>query len=140
MHPKAELKSFPAAPTASDWRSWLHEEWRQGDSANIGVIARHPLFFPYLKKHLTSSVVEDYFSHLITPGTKDAVTRYTLPGINGLNFVLQSSLGGGGVASLRSDPQVKRDFRGIEPRCDPTPLPPPQECFPEELRLFIRNH
>ncbi|XP_075941067.1 uncharacterized protein LOC142943437 [Anarhichas minor] len=79
----------------------------KGDSANIGVIARHPLFFPYLKKHLTSSVVEDYFSHIIEPGTDNAVTRYTLPGINGLNFVLQSSLGGGGVASLRSDPQGK---------------------------------
>ncbi|XP_040037370.2 uncharacterized protein LOC120822080 isoform X2 [Gasterosteus aculeatus] len=79
----------------------------KGDSANIGVIARHPLFFPYLKKHLTSSVVEDYFSHLIEPGTDNAVTRYTLPGIHGLNFVLQSSLGGGGVASLRSDPQGK---------------------------------
>lgn len=79
----------------------------KGDSANIGVIARHPLFFPYLKKHLTSSVVEEYFSHLIHPGVNNAVTRYTLPGINGLNFVLQSSLGGGGVASLRSDPQGK---------------------------------
>nr|XP_046236050.1 uncharacterized protein lratb.1 isoform X2 [Scatophagus argus] len=79
----------------------------KGDSANIGVISRHPLFFPYLKKHLTSSVVEDYFSHLLQPGVKDAVTRYTLPGIHGLNFVLQSSLGGGGVASLRSDPQGK---------------------------------
>ncbi|XP_014832290.1 PREDICTED: uncharacterized protein LOC106910219, partial [Poecilia mexicana] len=79
----------------------------KGDSANIGVIARHPLYFPYLKKHLTSSVVEDYFSHLIEPGVQNAVTRYTLPGIHGLNFVLTSSLGGGGVASLRSDPQGK---------------------------------
>ncbi|XP_029932800.1 uncharacterized protein LOC115377073 [Myripristis murdjan] len=79
----------------------------KGDSANIGVIARHPLFFPYLKKHLTSSVVEEYFSHLIQPGTQNSVTRYTLPGIHGLNFVLQNSLGGGGVASLRSDPQGK---------------------------------
>lgn len=79
----------------------------KGDSANIGVIARHPLFFPYLKKHLTSSVVEEYFSHLIQPGVNNAVTRYILPGIHGLNFVLQSSLGGGGVASLRSDPQGK---------------------------------
>ncbi|XP_034020027.1 uncharacterized protein lratb.1 isoform X2 [Thalassophryne amazonica] len=79
----------------------------KGDTANIGVIARHPLFFPYLKKYLTSSVVEDYFAHLIQPGVKNAVTRYSLPGIHGLNFVLQSSLGGGGVASLRSDPQGK---------------------------------
>jgi len=29
-----------------------------------------------------------------------------LPGIGGLNFVLSHSLGGGGVASLRIDPQV----------------------------------
>ncbi|CAK6982790.1 uncharacterized protein lratb.1 [Scomber scombrus] len=79
----------------------------KGDSANIGVVARHPLFFPYLKKHLTSSKVQEYFSHLIEPGAKNAVTRYTLPGIHSLNFVLQSSLGGGGVASLRSDPQGK---------------------------------
>ncbi|XP_023254989.1 uncharacterized protein LOC111649475 [Seriola lalandi dorsalis] len=79
----------------------------KGDSANVGVIARHPLFFPYLKKHLTSSVVQEYFSHLIQPGVGNAVTRFTLPGIHGLNFVLQSSLGGGGVASLRSDPQGK---------------------------------
>lgn len=79
----------------------------KGDSANIGVVARHPLFFPYLKKHLTASVVEEYFSHLIQPDTKGSVTRYTLPGIHGLNFVLQNSLGGGGVASLRSDPQGK---------------------------------
>lgn len=33
--------------------------------------------------------------------------RYELPGIHGLNFVLKNSLGGGGIASLRSDPQGK---------------------------------
>lgn len=32
--------------------------------------------------------------------------RYELPGINALNFVVKNCLGGGGVASLRSDPQV----------------------------------
>ncbi|XP_061664963.1 uncharacterized protein lratb.1 isoform X4 [Syngnathoides biaculeatus] len=79
----------------------------KGDSANIGVIARHAGLFPYLRKHLTSSVVEEYLAHLFPAGTRGAVTRYTLPGINGLNFVLKNSLGGGGVASLRSDPQGK---------------------------------
>ncbi|XP_023821781.1 uncharacterized protein LOC101171779 [Oryzias latipes] len=80
----------------------------KGDSANIGVVARHPLFFPYLKQHLTPAVVHEYFSHLIEPGHHSAaVTRYTLPGIHALNFVLRRSLGGGGVASLRSDPQGK---------------------------------
>ncbi|XP_041925611.1 uncharacterized protein lratb.1 [Alosa sapidissima] len=81
----------------------------KGDSANIGVIARHPLFYPYLKKHLSASVVEEYFQHLIQQDHphRPAVTRFELPGINGLNFLLQNSLGGGGVASLRSDPQGK---------------------------------
>ena len=34
------------------------------------------------------------------------VCRYELPGINAFNFVLEDALGGGGVTSLRSDPQV----------------------------------
>ena len=33
------------------------------------------------------------------------VRRYEVPGIHGLNFVLEASLGGGGIASLRPDPQ-----------------------------------
>lgn len=37
-------------------------------------------------------------------------SRYELPGINALNFVLKNALGGGGVASLRSDPQVSLFF------------------------------
>ena len=32
--------------------------------------------------------------------------RYDVPGINAMNFMLYNSLGGGGIASLRSDPQV----------------------------------
>ncbi|MEQ2202285.1 hypothetical protein XENOCAPTIV_009554 [Xenoophorus captivus] len=103
--PDADLPSGPHTYRLEDLA--YARSGDKGDSANIGVIARHPLYFPYLKKHLTSSVVEDYFSHLIQPGEHNAVTRYTLPGIHGLNFVLRSSLGGGGVASLRSDPQGK---------------------------------
>lgn len=32
--------------------------------------------------------------------------RFDVPGISGFNFVLHQVLGGGGIASLRSDPQV----------------------------------
>ncbi|XP_039996676.1 uncharacterized protein lratb.1 [Xiphias gladius] len=111
--PVASAQDVPDMDLPSGPHSYRLEELAytrsgdKGDSANIGVIARHPLFFPYLKKHLTTSAVEEYFSHLIQPGVRNAVTRFTLPGIHGLNFVLQSSLGGGGVASLRSDPQGK---------------------------------
>ncbi|TMS02407.1 hypothetical protein E3U43_007947 [Larimichthys crocea] len=121
--PPASTEDVPDRELPSGRHSYRLEELAytrsgdKGDTANIGVIARHPLFFPYLKKHLTSSVVEEYFSHLIQPGVNNAVKRYTLPGIHGLNFVLQSSLGGGGVASLRSDPQGKAywsDAAGLE--------------------------
>ena len=33
--------------------------------------------------------------------------RYEWPGLNGLNFLLERALGGGGIASLRIDPQGK---------------------------------
>jgi hypothetical protein len=35
------------------------------------------------------------------------VIRYEIPGLNALNFMLQNALGGGGIASLRIDPQGK---------------------------------
>ncbi|XP_072899239.1 uncharacterized protein lratb.1 isoform X2 [Hemitrygon akajei] len=81
----------------------------KGNTANIGIIARHPLYYPYLRKAVTARAVEEYFHHLIQKEDSDTmmVTRFDLPGIQGLNFVLRNSLGGGGVASLRSDPQGK---------------------------------
>ncbi|XP_061664960.1 uncharacterized protein lratb.1 isoform X2 [Syngnathoides biaculeatus] len=103
--PDAELPGGPHCYTLEELA--YARSGDKGDSANIGVIARHAGLFPYLRKHLTSSVVEEYLAHLFPAGTRGAVTRYTLPGINGLNFVLKNSLGGGGVASLRSDPQGK---------------------------------
>ena len=35
------------------------------------------------------------------------IDRYERPGLSALNFVLHHALGGGGVASLRNDPQAK---------------------------------
>jgi hypothetical protein len=75
----------------------------KGNDANIGIIARKPEYFPALCEHLTSEVVADYFSYVLN-GTVD---RYELPGIHALNFVLHDALGGGGIASLRQDPQGK---------------------------------
>jgi hypothetical protein len=75
----------------------------KGSLANIGVRARHPDFFPWLCAHLTSSRVAELMAHRIS-GT---VERFELPGIHSLNFVLYDALGGGGVSSLRFDPQGK---------------------------------
>ncbi|CAL4074758.1 unnamed protein product [Meganyctiphanes norvegica] len=85
---------------------------RSGDkanSANVGVIARHPALYPYLKEALSKEAVAQYFQHVFDDpqSAEDCLKRYEVDGIHGLNFVLESSLGGGGIASLRSDPQGK---------------------------------
>jgi hypothetical protein len=75
----------------------------KGNSANIGVIARRADDLPLIKAALTAEAVKDYFRQ--TGVTH--VERFDLPGIHALNFVLHDCLGGGGVASLRIDPQGK---------------------------------
>jgi hypothetical protein len=75
----------------------------KGADANIGVRARHPDFLPLLRDQLTSAAVADWFAHRI----RGRVERYELPGIDALNFVLRDALGGGGISSLRFDPQGK---------------------------------
>ncbi|XP_072111970.1 uncharacterized protein lratb.1 isoform X2 [Mobula birostris] len=50
----------------------------KGNTANIGVIARHPLYYPYLRKAVTAKAVEEYFQHLIQKEDSDTmmVTRF----------------------------------------------------------------
>jgi hypothetical protein len=75
----------------------------KGNSANIGVIARRPEYLPWIRRSLTEKAVSRYFEHLC----EGTVTRFEVPGIHGLNFLLTRALGGGGIASLRNDPQGK---------------------------------
>jgi hypothetical protein len=75
----------------------------KGDIANIGVLARRPEFVPLLAQALTPQVVRGFLAHLV----EGEVERYDWPGLRGWNFVLHRALGGGGVASLRYDPQGK---------------------------------
>ena len=75
----------------------------KGDSCNVGIIARRPEYLPWIANQITAAAVADYLHHLV----KGRVTRYALPGIGALNLVLENSLGGGGMASLRSDPLGK---------------------------------
>lgn len=75
----------------------------KGDKANIGVIARRPEYLPYIRAALTGEAVARFFGHLV----KGRVERFELPGVHALNFLLHEALGGGGVASLRNDPQAK---------------------------------
>ena len=76
----------------------------KGDKANIGVMARKREYFPWIAAALTESYVASRFAHFMASPEMD---RYALPGLPALNFVLHHALGGGGVASLRNDPQAK---------------------------------
>lgn len=75
----------------------------KGDTANIGIVARSPQAWAVLLRELDEAKVAAYFAHVC----KGRVRRYTLPGLQALNFTLENALGGGGVTSLRYDPQGK---------------------------------
>lgn len=71
----------------------------KGDISNIGIIARHPEWLPVLRAQLTEVAVAGWLAHLV----KGKVTRHEVPGIGAFNFVCESALGGGGMATLRND-------------------------------------
>lgn len=76
----------------------------KGDKANIGIIARKAEYLPWIAKVLTPNYVGDRFAHFMTT---PAIDRFYMPGLPALNFLLHNALGGGGIASLRNDPQAK---------------------------------
>lgn len=78
----------------------------KGNHSNIGVIARKAEYLPWIRAALTEEAVASYMQHVLD-AEKGRVIRYELPGLNALNFMLENALGGGGVASLRIDPQGK---------------------------------
>ncbi|MEN9627880.1 MAG: hypothetical protein RJA10_1107 [Pseudomonadota bacterium] len=75
----------------------------KGDKANIGVIARRPEWLPWLSQWLTPERVAAHFAH----NGPSRVERFDLPGSNAMNFLLHDVLGGGGMASLRTDNLAK---------------------------------
>ncbi|MBA5959222.1 acyclic terpene utilization AtuA family protein [Pseudomonas lactis] len=78
----------------------------KGNHSNIGVIARHPDYLPWIAEALTPEVIVDWMDHVLDP-IHGRVERWYLPGSHSLNFLLENALGGGGIASLRIDPQGK---------------------------------
>ena len=75
----------------------------KGDTANVGVIALKPEWFPVLERELTEERVADHFRGMINGG----VQRYVLPNLRALNFLLHGALDGGGTLSLKIDAQGK---------------------------------
>lgn len=103
-HPVGETAA-PTGPTVSV--PLIRLAWGRsgdkGDSSNIGIIARKPEYMPLIRAQVTEAAVAKYFDYMV----KGKVTRFEVPGINAVNFLMMQSLGGGGMASLRNDPLAK---------------------------------
>ena len=75
----------------------------KGDTANVGLIALRPEFYPILAKEVTADRVKKHFAGICL----GEVERFELPNLGALNFLLHESLDGGGTLSLKADAQGK---------------------------------
>ncbi len=75
----------------------------KGDTANVGVIALRPEWYPVLDRYLTADVVTKHYAGQIS----GKVERFELPNLGAVNFLLHGALDGGGTLSLKTDAQGK---------------------------------
>lgn len=71
----------------------------KGNRLNISVIAFDPQHFDHLKSHVTEDLCRCAFASSPPSG----ITRYVLPKISAMNFVLEDVLDGGVNVNLRLD-------------------------------------
>src|ERR1700738_2765997 len=75
----------------------------KGDTANVGLIALKPKYYPALVREVTAERVKKHFEGI----SLGDVERFELPNLGALNFLLHESLDGGGTLSLKADAQGK---------------------------------
>ena len=75
----------------------------KGDTANVGIIARKPEYYPILVREVTADRVKRHFESVCL----GEVERFEIPNLGALNFLLHESLDGGGTLALKADPQGK---------------------------------
>lgn len=75
----------------------------KGNRSNISVIAYRDEDFAFLREHVTPERVKAQFEGIATGD----VTRYELPNLAALNFVIDGALGGGVTRSLALDAHGK---------------------------------
>ena len=71
----------------------------KGDISDVTVFAPDREVYDLLAQQLTTDRVKECYGSLVTGG----VTRYEVPNVYALKFVLEGALGGGGPSSLRAD-------------------------------------
>ena len=81
----------------------------KGDISNISVIVFDPKDYALIARHVTAGRVKAHYAGIV----KGEVTRYELPQLGALNFVMRSALGGGVTRSLALDTHGKCLASGI---------------------------
>jgi len=102
-HPPAPLKASGALKEVPLRRLCYARSGDKGDMCNVGVLARSSRVYAWIRQNLTAAVVKKFFRGRVL----GKVTRYELDNLEGLNFLLDEALGGGGTTSLLVDPQGK---------------------------------
>jgi len=75
----------------------------KGDTSNISLIAYEATDYPLLARYVTAERVRAHFADIV----RGEVTRYELPRLGALNFVMRGALGGGVTRSLALDAHGK---------------------------------
>ena len=75
----------------------------KGDTSNISVIAYRADDWPVIEREITAARVAAHFGH----ADAECVTRYELPQLHALNFVIRGALAGGVTRSLALDAHGK---------------------------------
>jgi len=75
----------------------------KGNTSNVSVVAYDDRAWNLLREQLTVERVAAAYAHV----AKGPVTRYELPKLKALNFVIENALGGGVTISLAQDAHGK---------------------------------
>lgn len=102
MAPKSVQRKTPGTATIQLRRLAHARSGDKGDTANVGLIALEPEYYPVLLKQVTRQKVAKHFRGMVK-----SVDRFELPNLNALNFLLHGALDGGGTISLKTDAQGK---------------------------------
>ncbi|MEO8543262.1 MAG: hypothetical protein ABI434_06750 [Burkholderiaceae bacterium] len=75
----------------------------KGNRATLSVIARDPAHYTLLERTLSAERVKAFYQGVV----HGAVTRYLLPHLGAVHFVMHEALGGGVTRSLALDAHGK---------------------------------
>lgn len=102
---KVELPQVPCGETvrAPFGRLYATRSGDKGGNANLGVWAKTPESYAFLREFLTTEKLKE----LLADMREYEIERYEIPNLLAVNFYILGLLGEGVAASVRSDPQAK---------------------------------